>query len=45
MIGHTLGHYEIIETLADRLAAAGRIEVDEALEIARQIAEGLGEPS
>ena len=29
------------ETLAERLATSGRIEVDEALEIARQIAEAL----
>jgi serine/threonine-protein kinase len=29
------------ETLADRLTRSGRIEVDEALDIARQIAEGL----
>ena len=28
------------ETLAERLAALGRVEVDDALEIARQIAEG-----
>jgi len=29
------------ETLADRLAASGRLELDEALEISRQIARGL----
>ena len=29
------------ETLADRIATSGRIEVDEVLEIARQIAEAL----